>query len=119
MCNVRGIGLDLCEISRMQSLLDSGLPLRKMFTEGEEAYIRSRGAAAARSMAGIFAAKEAILKALGTGIAFAMTDIEITHTPAGQPLAVLSGKAAAYGGSFLLSITHEGGMAAGMAVWLA
>lgn len=118
MCNVHGIGLDLCEIARMQSLLDSALPLRKMFTESEEAYIRSRGACAAQSMAGIFAAKEAIVKALGTGITFALTDIEITHTEAGQPQAALSGKAAAFGGSFLISITHEAGMAAAMAVWM-
>ncbi|MBQ8554940.1 MAG: holo-ACP synthase [Clostridia bacterium] len=118
MCNVQGIGLDLCQVSRMQALLDAERSLRRMFTETEEAYIRSRGAAAAQSMAGIFAAKEAICKALGTGIAFPLTDIEITHTTQGQPLAVLGGKAAAYGGTFMLSITHEGDIAAAMAVWM-
>lgn len=119
MCNVCGIGIDLCEIARMQRLLDEGRSLRRMFTSEEEGYIRSKGAAAAQTMAGIFAAKEAILKALGTGLTLPMTDIVVRHTELGQPLAELTGKAAACGGSILMSITHEAGMAAAMAVWMA
>ena len=117
MC--KGIGLDLCEISRMQALLDEGHSLRRMFTEAEQTYIRSKGAAAAQTMAGLFAAKEAILKALGTGMTIPMTDIIITHTELGQPVVTLHGKAAEMGGTVMISITHEGGMAAGMAVWMA
>jgi len=117
MSDVRGIGIDLCEISRMQELLDSGRSLRRLFSEEEQAYIMSKGATAAQTMAGLYAAKEAVLKALGTGMSVAMTDIRITHTPLGQPQVTLTGKAAEMGGRIHLSITHEGGMAAAFAVW--
>lgn len=117
MCDVRGIGIDLCEIARMQRLLDEGHSLRRMFTEAEQAYIRAKGASAAQSMAGMFAAKEAALKAFGTGLSIPLTDIEITHTDRGQPCAQLHGRAADQGGRLRVSITHEAGMAAGMAIW--
>ena len=117
MSDIRGIGIDLCEIARMQRLLDENRPLRRMFTDEEEAYIRSKHVTAAQTMAGLFAAKEAVLKALGTGMRIPLTDIVITHTALGQPLATLTGKAAQMGGTVIISITHEGGMAAAMAVW--
>ena len=119
MSEIRGIGLDLCDIARMQRLLDEGRSLRRLFTEEEQTYIHSKGATAAQTMAGLFAAKEAVLKALGAGLSIPMTDIVITHTPLGQPVAELHGEAAALGGHMLLSITHEAGMAAAMAVWQA
>ena len=113
------MGLDLCEIDRMRPRLEDRF-LERNFTEREADYIRSRGAQAAQSMAGIWAAKEAVMKALGTGIAFPMREVEVCHTALGQPTVALHGKAAetANGGSFLLSITHEGGMAAAVALWL-
>ena len=117
MC--KGIGIDLCEIARMQTLLDEGRSLRRMFTEEEQAYIAGKGASAAQTMAGMFAAKEAVLKALGTGMTIPMTDIVISHTELGQPVATLTGKAAEFGGTLLISITHEAGMAAAFAVWMA
>ena len=115
MC--KGVGIDLCDIARMQAWLDEGRSMRRLFTQEEQAYISSKGATAAQTMAGLFAAKEAILKALGTGMSVAMTDIHITHTELGQPVATLTGKAAEFGGRVHLSITHEGGMAAAFAVW--
>lgn len=115
MC--KGIGIDLCEITRMQQLLDEGHSLRRMFTEEEQSYITSKAASAAQAMAGMFAAKEAVLKALGTGLTIPMTDIIITHTELGQPLVTLTGKAAELGGTVMISITHEAGMAAAMAIW--
>ena len=115
MC--KGIGIDLCEIARMQALLDEGRSLRRMFTEAEQAYIAGKGASAAQTMAGMFAAKEAVLKALGTGMTIPMTDIVISHTELGQPIVTLTGKAAQSGGTVLVSITHEAGMAAAFAVW--
>lgn len=118
MCKISGIGLDLCGIPRMQRLLDEGRMLRRLFTQAEEDYIRSRGVSAAQSMAGIYAAKEAVCKAFGTGIAFPLTDIEIAHTELGQPTVTLHGKAAEFGGAFMLSITHEDDTAAAMAVWM-
>ena len=68
MCNgmkpaVRGVGIDLCAIGRMEELLGNVRFLERFFTEEETAYVMARGAAAAQSMAGIFAAKEALLKA--------------------------------------------------------
>ena len=117
MSDIRGIGLDMCEIARMQRWLEDDYSLRRLFTEEEQAYISSKGAAAAQTMAGLFAAKEAVLKALGTGMTIPMTDICITHTELGQPVVTLSGKAADTGGRVHLSITHEGGMAAAFAVW--
>ena len=119
MCNVLGIGIDLCEITRMQRLLDENHSLRRMFTEAEQAYIASKAASAAQTMAGMFAAKEAVLKALGTGLTIPMTDIVISHTELGQPIVTLAGKAAEFGGTMLVSITHEAGMAAAFAVWMA
>lgn len=119
MSEIRGLGLDLCEIDRMREHLEDRF-LEKYFTAREAAYIRARGAQAAASMAGVWAAKEAVLKALGTGIAFPLQEVEIRHTEAGQPAVSLHGRAAqaAQGGSFLLSVTHEGGMAAAVAVWI-
>ena len=119
MSDIRGLGLDLCAIPRMQELLDSGRTLRRLFTADEESYIRSRGASAAQTMAGLFAAKEAVLKALGTGLTLPMTDVVITHTALGQPQVTLCGTAAQLGGSVLLSITHEGDTAAATAIWIA
>ena len=117
MSDVRGVGVDLCDITRMQALLDEGHSLRRMFTEEEQAYIHSKGAAAAQTMAGLFAAKEAVLKAIGTGMTIPLTDVVITHTALGQPQVTLTGKAAELGGRIHLSITHEGAMAAAFAVW--
>ena len=101
----------------MQEHLDDGF-LARFFTVQEADYIRSRGQQAAQSLAGIWAAKEAVLKALGTGIAFPLREVEIDHTEAGQPVVRLHGKAAEAAGEsiFLVSITHEGGMAAAVAV---
>lgn len=115
MLEIKGLGLDLCAVPRMQELLDSERSLRRMFSEEEERYIRSKGAGAAQTMAGLFAAKEAILKALGTGLSVPMTDIRIVHTALGQPQAILTGRAD-FGGSVQLSITHEGDMAAAVAL---
>lgn len=117
MCEIRGIGIDLCAIDRMEGLLSSGHSLRRILTPEEEAYVRSRGAGAAQSLAGLFAAKEAVLKALGTGLTIPMTDIVITHTDLGQPLVTLTGKAAELGAKVMVSITHEGGMAAAVGIW--
>ena len=119
-----GIGIDLCEIARMERLLaKSDLFLQRYFAPEEQAYIQSRGKTAAQSMAAMFAAKEALLKALGIGIdgSIPLTDICIHHAQSGQPCYRLSVAAQtvleATGASrALLSITHEGGMAAAVAL---
>ncbi|MBR6028843.1 MAG: holo-ACP synthase [Clostridia bacterium] len=120
MSDVLGIGCDLCEISRMEHLLENERFLARCLTQEERDYIASRGAVAAASLAGLWAAKEAALKALGTGLSLPLTDIGVTHTEAGQPVYVLTGEALARmaPGKLLLSISHEGGMAAAFCVWV-
>ena len=115
---VKGLGLDLCEISRMEKLLENDRFLNRYFTEEEASYIRSKGKNAAQTAAGIYAAKEALTKALGTGIVFDLKEIEVIHDDAGKPGYRLKGKAAelADGDCCLLSISHDGGIAAAVCV---
>lgn len=119
MSELRGIGLDICGIDRMAQQLDNTHFLQRILTKEEIAYLRSRGASAADTLAGLYAAKEAVVKALGCGIAFPLTEIAISHTAQGQPTAVLSGEAALrYPGHLLLTITHDAGVAAASALYL-
>ena len=112
MSELRGIGLDICGIARMAQQLDNTHFLQRILTKEEIAYLRSRGASAADTLAGLYAAKEAVVKALGCGIA-------ISHTAQGQPTAALSGGAALrYPGHLLLTITHDAGVAAASALYL-
>lgn len=114
MYEVRGVGVDLCEISRMENIHNKELLLRRCCTEQERNYIASKGGTQAQTMAGIWAAKEAVLKALGTGLALPMADVEIIHDDRGAPSVALHGKAAEAAGPcrIQLSISHDGGLAA-------
>ena len=118
MSKLLGVGVDMCAVSRMEPLVDSRF-LQRFFTPAEQAYIRGKGKTAAQSMAGLFAAKEAAVKALGCGICFPLTELEVLHSELGQPVLQLSGEALrrARGGQLLLSITHEGGMALALCLW--
>lgn len=115
---IAGIGMDLCQVARMERLLRDEKFLRRYFAEEEQAYILNKGVSAAQTMAGMFAAKEALCKALGTGIvSAALSDICVLHDESGAPFYALRGKYASLAAekgiaSFFLSITHEGGMAA-------
>jgi len=115
---IRGVGFDLCEIARMEKPAEDERFLNRFFTEQEAAFIRSKGKNRAQTMAGIFAAKEALTKALGTGIIFDLREIEVRHSKTGQPCYVLTGEAAETAGSdrFLLSISHDGGMAGAVCI---
>lgn len=113
-------GIDLCEISRMTRLLEKETFLRRVLTEGERQYLAGKGKVAAASLAGLWAAKEAVLKALGTGISLPMTEVEILHGENGRPECALHGRAAelAEGAEVSVSVTHEAGMAAAVCVML-
>ena len=117
-----GVGMDLCEISRMDKLLSDGRFLARFFSAEEQAYIQSKGKTAAQSMAGIFAAKEALTKALGTGITSGnLADICVLHDEHGAPYYDLRGSYAEMAkarqiNALFLSITHEAGIAAAMCV---
>lgn len=118
---ILGIGLDLCDVARMESALARGGFVEKYCTPAEAAYIRGRGKGAAQSLAGHFAAKEAALKALGCGIVLPLTDVEVRHDHLGAPRYALAGEALArlnaLGGRRVhLSITHTDGLAAAVAV---
>ena len=115
---IAGIGLDLCEISRMEKNIRDERFLKRFFSEDEAQYIRSKGVSAAQTMAGIFAAKEAFGKALGTGLDFDLREAEILHDENGCPCYHLNGalKERTAGDRFLLTITHDGGMAAAVCI---
>lgn len=113
-------GLDLCQISRMEALCGKPHFMDRVFTAQEQAYAMGRGVRRADALAGMWAAKEALLKALGTGIAFPMTHAEIVHGPEGGPSYALHGQLEekCRGALVSLSITHEGDMAAAVCVLL-
>lgn len=109
-----GMGLDLCPIARGEKMLASERFMERVFTPSERAYIAARGALGAQSAAGLFAAKEAVLKALGTGLGGGLLNVEIAHTREGAPRCVLHG--ALLGARVHVTITHDGGMAAAAAI---
>ena len=116
MC--KGIGLDLCEIARMEKYLEDNRFLARYFTDDEIVYVRSKGKQAPQTLAGIFAAREALGKALGSGIDFNLREAEVRHDANGQPCYHLTGDLArrTEGDRFFLSITHDGGMAAAVCI---
>jgi holo-[acyl-carrier protein] synthase len=86
--DIYGIGTDIVECVRIRKMIEKHgeLFLRRVYTEREISYCQSRKRAT-EHFAGRWAAKEAILKALGTGWAkgLAWTDVEIHHDPNGKP----------------------------------
>ena len=85
-------GIDTIEISRLKEIKPEIRTrfIARVFTEAEIAQARDRNDA----LSGIFAAKEAVSKALGTGIGrVAWQDIEIVHLISGQPTVRLHGHA--------------------------
>lgn len=124
---VRGIGLDVVRISRMREVIgrwDERF-LRRVFTEQEIAYCRSRRDPVPH-FAARFAAKEAGLKALGTGLRFGIRwrELEVMRERGQAPRLVLRGRSreighARGGGRMLLTLTHDGDYALAQAMLLA
>jgi holo-[acyl-carrier protein] synthase len=92
-----GVGMDLVSITRIRGMVErrSERALGRLYTAGEIAYCRGRGAPE-QSFAARFAAKEAFFKALGTGWSRGglWTEVEVCTAPGGAPQLVLSGRAA-------------------------
>ncbi len=117
-----GVGVDAVDVARFRRLLDRRPRFAtRCFTETEQSDA-NRSGDVAQSLAARFAAKEAVMKALGTGIgAFALTDVEVRRTSGkgatrNAPFLVLHGTAAALAGAqgaarFHLSLTHTDGVA--------
>jgi holo-[acyl-carrier protein] synthase len=111
-----GVGIDLLEIGRLERALERHPRLaERVFTAGERSYAAGH-ARPGRHLAARFAAKEAVVKALGLSAGFGLKEIEVI---AGEPPAVrLAGRAAeaAGGGRIEVSLTHSRDFAAAVAV---
>lgn len=109
-----GHGIDIVEVARIARALEAHGDrfLERCFTTAERAYAADRKRRD-EHLAGRFAAKEAVLKALGTGwvSGIAWTDVEVVLLPTGQPTVALRGRAAEVAASlgasrWFLSISH-------------
>lgn len=87
-----GIGNDIIEIERVEKAISKEGFIAKVYTQREIENIVKRGNRA-ETYAGIFSAKEAISKAIGTGVReFALTDLEILNDDLGKPYVIVSDK---------------------------
>jgi holo-[acyl-carrier protein] synthase len=121
-----GVGLDVCEIERIAGVLAGARGTRfraRVFTAGEVAYGRARGRTGIQSYAAAFAAKEAVLKALGTGWGKGLGwhAVEVVHDADGAPAIALHGAALALARRrgvlrTHLTLSHGGGLAVAMVV---
>lgn len=105
-----GVGTDILEIGRVS--LNKAF-IERILTPAEQTLLEqiSQDARKLEFLAGRFAAKEALMKALGTGIGkSSFQDFNILPTPSGQPHCELPGI------NVFLSISHDGGFVVAMAV---
>ena len=87
-----GIGNDIIEIERVEKAISKEGFIAKVYTQREVENIVKRGNRT-ETYAGIFSAKEAISKAIGTGVReFALTDLEILNDDLGKPYVIVSDK---------------------------
>ena len=87
-----GIGNDIIEIERIEKAISKEGFKNKIYTQRELKNIEKRGNRT-ETYAGIFSAKEAISKAIGTGVReFSLTDLEILNDDLGKPHVVVSEK---------------------------
>jgi holo-[acyl-carrier protein] synthase len=125
--SVKGIGIDLVPISRMREVIarwDERF-LRRVFTDAEIAYCRARRDPVPH-FAARFAAKEAALKALGTGLSMGVKwrELEVRRERGQAPSLVLSGRSREIGvrrggRRMLLALTHDGDYAMAQAMLVA
>ncbi len=120
-----GLGVDIVEIARMRRIVErSPAFVRKAFSEGERAYCEGKMNPEVH-YATRFAAKEAVLKALGVGFSqgIGVRDVEVGRTSKGRPFAILHGRAKEYADErgvlevpLSLSFTHYEAVACAMAI---
>jgi holo-[acyl-carrier protein] synthase len=119
-------GIDLVDFPRLEQMIERHGQrfVDRVFTAAEQTYARSRRNTV-ETYAGRFAAKEAVLKLVGTGWRgkIAWTDIEVTNNGAGQPCVTLSGEVKEIADrmkieQITLSITHTANFAIASAVAL-
>jgi len=120
---IRGIGVDIIEVDRIRRATvrwGDGF-LSRVFTPGERRHAGSARTSAER-LAGRFAAKEAVMKALGLGWRrMAWREIEIEGDPLGRPVVRLTGRAAQAAAelgvqAWFVSISHTRDLAVAHAV---
>ena len=124
---VFGIGIDVVEVDRIASAIErhGDLFLGRLFTADERHYCETQKKSALH-YAARFAAKEAVSKALGTGIGrqAGWLDLEITRDPSGAPKLVLHAAAAEFARQngiteIQISLTHARDYAAANAIAIA
>ena len=115
---ILGIGIDLCAVARMENSLQKPAFAARVFAPQEQAFWQDfSDKRRAESAAAAFAAKEAFLKAAGTGLRepFSLCEIEAVRQENGAPAYRFSGRTAewvqARSLTARLSLSHEGGMA--------
>jgi holo-[acyl-carrier protein] synthase len=122
---IAGIGVDIVDVARIQGMLDRHGEhfINRVYTEGEIAYAMS-GANKAERFAGRFAAKEAVLKALGIGLSQGVRwkDVETRVGRFGKPEIHLHGEAVKWakwrnGDQVHVTITHDGGKAVAFVIF--
>lgn len=106
-------GIDIVLINRFANINDAFL--NKYFTNLEREYINNH----INTLAGIFAAKEAIIKAIGMGIGnISLKNIEINHDELGKPFVRLYNELNQYNSTdFAISISHDGEYAIAIAIY--
>jgi holo-[acyl-carrier protein] synthase len=119
-------GIDLVDFPRIEQMVKQHGEhfLNKVFTDAEQAYAQTKRDGTEK-LAGRFAAKEAVLKLMGTGWRgkIAWTDIEVTNNPSGQPEVTLTGQVKKIADKLgikhiSISITHTANFAIASAVAL-
>jgi holo-[acyl-carrier protein] synthase len=121
---ILGLGVDICEIARMERALARHPTMRaRVFTPEEIAYCDGK-ARPGESFAGRFAAREAVIKALGGYRARGWQDISVSRHPSGAPQIMLTGNAKRRADALgvdrvLITFTHERTNAVAFAVAVA
>lgn len=114
---ILGVGIDLCDAGRIEKSLEKPGFCNYVYAPAEQELLNSlSGKRRAETAAANFAAKEAFLKAAGTGLGgFSLSELALLRAENGAPYFELSGRAAAWasqrGLTVNVSLTHESGLA--------